>query len=69
MPSNSLIIKINDTINTWDDLTQFLSNNNDEKINLTYKFNNDTHSVNITPVDGKIGIKPSLTKMNIIQKI
>ena len=67
LPGNSLIIRINDTpINTWDDLTQFLSNNNDEKINLTYKFNNDIHSVNITPVDGKIGIKPSLTKMNII---
>ena len=67
LPPNSLIMKINDVIiNSWDDVTDFLSNSKYETINLVYEFENEINSLSITPIDGKIGIKPSIDKMKII---
>ena len=31
-----------------------------------YEFENKINSLNVTPIDGKIGIKPSIDKMKII---
>ena len=67
LPPKSLILKINDVpINSWDELTSYLSNSTYETINIVYEFENKINSLNITPIDGKIGIKPSIDKMKIM---
>jgi regulator of sigma E protease len=67
IPSGSYITKINDfKIDTWDDIVSFLLLNQDQKIIIEYEFDDRINQVSLTPQDGKIGIKPSINKINII---
>ena len=67
IPSGSYITRINEfKIQAWDDIIDFLSTNSDKEIILEYEFDNEINQVNIIPKDGKIGIKPSLNKLDII---
>lgn len=67
LPPNSYITKMNDfEIKSWGDIINFLSNNNDKEIMVEYEFNNTIKNINILPEDGKIGIKPSMSKVNIV---
>ena len=64
--SGSYITKINDSnIESWDDIIMALSTQ-DSEISLEYEFDNKINKVLITPNEGKIGIKPSLNKINIL---
>ena len=67
IPSGSYITKINNfKIEAWDDIINFLSTNSDKEIILEYEFDNKINQVNLIPQDGKIGIKPSLNKVEIL---
>tara|TARA_Y100001936_G_scaffold94853_1_gene93291 strand:- start:580 stop:2022 length:1443 start_codon:yes stop_codon:yes gene_type:complete len=67
IPSGASIIKMNNQIiNRWNDIVDFLSFNKDESFILEYEFNDIVNIVNINPEDGKIGIIPSMSKINII---
>ena len=66
IPAGSYINKINNIkIESWDDIINTLSNK-DSEIMLEYEFDNKVNQVMIIPQDGKIGITPSLNKINII---
>jgi len=68
IPPGSYITKMNDTvIEEWDDIVMFLLNNQNQDLLIEYEFNNKLNQVNITPnIDGKLGIIPSMNKINII---
>jgi len=66
IPSGSYINKINNIeIESWDDIINTLSNQTLE-IMLEYEFDGEVNQVMVKPQDGKIGIKPSINKVNII---
>jgi len=66
IPSGSYITKINNVkIESWDDIINTLSIQ-DAEIILEYEFKNKINQVILTPQDGKIGIMPSINKVNII---
>ena len=67
IPPRASIIKMNSHfINTWDDIINFLSENENKEFSLEYQYNNENNIVNVTPENGKIGIIPSMNKINII---
>ena len=58
---------MNDTIiETWNDITTFLLQNKNQKLFIEYEFKNKIQQVYLTPKEGKIGIVPSMNKINII---
>ena len=67
IPSGSYITRINEfKIQAWDDIIDFLSTNSDKEIILEYEFDNKINQVSLIPKDNKIGIKPSLNKVEIL---
>tara|TARA_B110000014_G_scaffold254318_1_gene234786 strand:- start:3866 stop:5299 length:1434 start_codon:yes stop_codon:yes gene_type:complete len=67
IPSGSYIIKMNDTIiETWNDITTFLLQNKNQSLLIEYEFKNQLQQVYLIPEEGKIGIVPSMNKINII---
>jgi len=72
LTDKSIILKMNDkTISKWSDITEFLKNwnsniNSNDCINITFENYQGIQETCIYPINGKIGIAPSLEKVKMI---
>ena len=72
LTNKSIILKMNDKkISKWSDITEFLKNwnsniNSNDCINITFENYQGIQETCIYPINGKIGIAPSLEKVKMI---